>query len=123
MRFILIIIIFSSFFSCIKSDNATIDDFKTGSYKSVLDDKESTSIAFRDDSIQVETYEGVKDTFHIKWLDQFEYVLVKKYPKTLLDSTPFHVKITSIKDTSYTFSAYYKGSKFKQKGTSYKLDN
>lgn len=123
MRIILFISIFLSFFSCIESSKATIEDFKTGSFKSILEDKESVSLAFRNDSIQIETYEGTKDTFDIKWLDQFEYLLVKKNPKTLLDSTPFHVKITSIKDNSYTFSAYYKGSKFKQKGTVFKLDN
>lgn len=100
-----------------------MDDFKRGRFKSILEDKETVSFATRNDSIQIEDFNGLKDTFNIKWLDQFEYVLIKRVPKTLLDSTPFHVKITSVKEDSYSFKAYYKGSNFKQKGTAYKLEN
>jgi len=99
-----------------------MDDFKQGKFKTVLDDKETESFATRNDSIQIEDFNGVKDTFNIKWLDQFEYVLTKRAPKTMLDSTPFYVKITSVKQDSYSFNAYYKGSNFKQKGTAYKLE-
>ena len=99
-----------------------MDDFKQGKFKTVLDDKETVSFATRNDSVQIEDFNGVKDTFNIKWLDQFEYVLTKRAPKTMLDSTPFYVKITSVKQDSYSFNAYYKGSNFKQKGTAYKLE-
>ena len=99
------------------------DNFKTGMFKTVLEDKETSSIAYRNDSIQIETYENKKDTFNIQWIDNFEYVLTKKSPKTLLDSTPFHVKITAIKKDAYHFKAYYKGSNFKQKGKAFKLDD
>lgn len=99
-----------------------MDDFKQGKFKTVLDDSETISFATRNDSIQIEDFNGQKDTFNIQWIDQFEYILTKRVPKTLLDSTPFHVKLTSVKQGSYSFSAYYKGSKFKQKGTAFKLD-
>ena len=121
-RILLIIIILTYFMSCIKSSKVNVDDFKRGSFKTVLDDRETVSLAYRNDSVQIESYNEVKDTFYITWLDQFEYVLLKKNPKTLLDSTPFHVKITSIKNDSYTFRAHYKGSNFKQKGTAFKLE-
>ncbi len=122
IRISLIIIILTFFLSCIESSKVNVDDFKKGSFKTVLDDRETVSMAYRNDSVQIESYEEVKDTFYITWLDQFEYVLLKKHPKTLLDSTPFHVKITSIKKDSYTFRAHYKGSNFKQKGTAFKLE-
>lgn len=99
-----------------------MDDFKQGKFKTVLDDKETVSFAMRNDSIQIEDFNGIKDTFNIQWLDQFEYVLTKRTPKTMLDSTPFYVKITSVKQDSYSFNAYYKGSNFKQKGKAYKLE-
>lgn len=98
-----------------------MDDFKKGKYKTVLDDNEVVSFATRNDSIQIEEFNGIKDTFDIEWLDQFEYVLMKKTPKTLLDSTPFYVKIISVKENSYEFQANYKGSNFKQKGTATKV--
>ena len=122
MRYSLLILIFCFFISCDQGKRLRVDDLKSGRYKTVLEDEQTESYATRNDSIQIEEYQGSVDTFDIKWIDQFEYVLTKSRPKTLLDSTPFHVKITSIKKNGYEFSAYYKGSKFKQKGTAYKLD-
>ena len=122
MRYFAIIMILFTTASCLKNKNAHVDDLKNGSFKTTLEDKETISYATRNNSIQIEDFNGIKDTFNIKWIDQFEYVLVKKNPKTMLDSTPFHVKITGIKNNTYTFNAYYKGSNFKQKGTAVKLD-
>ena len=122
MRYFLIIILLFTIQSCIQKNKLHVNDLKQGSFKTTLEDDEIISFATRNDSIQIEDFNGVKDTFRIRWIDQFEYILVKKNPKTMLDSTPFHVKITGVKDNSYTFSAYYKGSKFKQKGTAIKLE-
>lgn len=122
MRYFLIFILLSFSISCINKNKVHVNDFKKGSFKTTLEDDDIVSYATRNDSIQIEDFNGVKDTFKIKWLDQFEYILVKKNPKTMLDSTPFHVKITGIKKNTYSFSAYYKGSNFKQKGTAIKLD-
>jgi len=106
----------------LENSKGNVDDFKQGSFKTVLEDGENISFAIRKDSLQIETFKQLKDTFYINWIDQFEYTLLKKNPKTQLDSTPFHVKITSVKKDSYTFKAYYKGSNFKQKGTAFKLE-
>ena len=122
MRTLLIIMVLCFCSSCIENKRGNIDDFKNGSFKTVLEDGKHISFDIRKDSLQIESFEQVNDTFKINWIDQFEYVLLKKNPKTLLDSTPFYVKITSIKKNSYTFKAYYKGSNFKQKGTAFKLD-
>ena len=122
MRPLLIVVTALCLISCTREKPAKVGDFHKGSFKTVLDDTEIVSTAWRNDSVQVETYAGKTDTFAIKWVDPFEYVLVKTKPRTLLDSTPFHVKITSIKRDRYTFRAYYRGSNFKQTGTAYKLD-
>ncbi len=110
------------FTSCQDQSKPSPNSFKVGSFKTVLQDDAGTSFATRNDSVQIETYNEQKDTFHITWLSNFEYVLLKKHPKTMLDSTPFHVKITALKKDSYEFNAYYKGSNFKQKGTAFKLE-
>ena len=122
MRYFAIIILLFAAASCLSNSNIHVDELKNGSFETTLEDKETISYATRNDSLQIEDFNGIKDTFKIKWIDQFEYVLVKKNPKTMLDSTPFHVKITGIKNKTYTFNAYYKGSNFKQKGTAVKLD-
>ena len=122
MRYILALIFVLTLFSCLKNSSGSVEDFRTGTFKTVLEDNESVSMAMRNDSLQIETYEQVKDTFFITWLDPFEYVLRKKNPKTLLDSTDFHVKIIGISGDSYDFKAYYSGSNFQQKGTAYKIE-
>ena len=87
-----------------------------------MEDNDITSFAERNDSIQIETYENKKDTFTIQWINNFEYILLKKNPKSKLDSTPFHVKITAVRKNSYDFRAFYKGSNFKQKGKAIKIN-
>ena len=109
-------------FSCQNKVQTNIDSFKTGKFRTVLNDRNITSFAIRNDSLQIETFDNKKDTFYINWKNDFEYILTKKNPKTLLDSTPFNVKINGIKSNSYTFKAYYKGSTFKQEGTAYKIE-
>jgi len=107
--------------SCQEQSKTNPNKFKSGKFKTILDDTNFTSFAIRNDSVQIETYNQQKDTFTIEWTNNFEYILYKKNPKSLLDSTPFYVKITALKKDSYSFSAYYKGSNFKQKGTAFKL--
>lgn len=106
---------------CISCAQGNINQFKTGTFETYLDDSDATSTAYRDDSIQIEMYNQVRDTFAIKWISNFEYHLVKVNPNTQLDSTPFIVKITGIKDNSYSFTAHYKESNFKQKGNATKI--
>jgi hypothetical protein len=98
-----------------------INSLKQGTFKTILDDSELSSTAVRNDSIQIESFNKKLDTFKIFWKNDFEYVLTKTNPKTLLDSTPFQVKIIEVKQNSYSFIASYKGSNFKQKGTAVKL--
>lgn len=116
---LLILLLFSS---CLTNSKLDVRSFRTGSYKTVLEDENIVSVAERNDSLQIEEYQGKKDTFYIEWIDNFEYVLRKKHPKNKLDSTDFHVKITAVKEKSYEFRAYYRGSNFKQKGEAFKLE-
>lgn len=108
--------------SCIPETKTDLKSFKIGKFKTILDDNDVVSHAIRNDTLQIETYNGKRDTFYIEWISNFEYVLLKKNPKTKLDSTAFHVKLTALKENSYNFSAYYKGSKFKQKGKAIKME-
>jgi len=115
----LVVLLFLITISC-KENTGDINQFKTGTFKTFLEDKNVTSVAIRNDSMQIEIYDNKKDSFAIEWKSNFEYILLKINPKTELDKTPFHVKITGFKNNSYTFKANYKGSKFKQKGRAVK---
>ncbi len=118
MKYLVLILILIAI-SC-KKNTGDINQFKTGTFITFLDDTDITSVAVRNDSIQIETYNNHIDSFAIEWKSNFEYVLTKINPETALDSTPFHIKITGFKNNSYTFKANYKGSKFKQKGKAVK---
>lgn len=122
MRFATALFLIFILSSCLKNTATSVDQFRVGTFRTVLEDNELVSVAVRNDSLQIENFNNKKDTFTIEWLDSFEYVLRKKNPKSLLDSTDFHVKIVSISGDSYEFRAYYSGSKFQQKGTAYKIE-
>lgn len=117
-----LLILFLLLSSCNQPRESAPNNFKIGKYKTILEDGNITSFAERNDSIQVETFDNKKDTFRINWINNFEYVLLKKNPKSKLDSTPFHVKLTAVRKNSYNFKAYYKGSNFRQKGKAIKID-
>ncbi len=122
MKYVTLIILFIIISSCQQKTQTNVNSFKKGKFKTILEDSKTVSFATRNDSLQFETFNNKVDTFKINWINSFEYVLVKNNPKILLDSTPFYVKITSIKGNSYDFTAHYKGSNFKQKGTAFKLE-
>lgn len=110
-------------FSCKHENTLTPTELKKGTFQTTLDGKTVSSVATRNDSIQIETYNNKKDTFYIHWKSDFEYILKQKHPKTSLDSVEFVVKITGIHGKSYTFNAHYKGNKYIQKGTATKIKN
>jgi thiol:disulfide interchange protein len=97
--------------------------FKEGKFKTYLESKTDSSYFYRTEKFQVETYQQKTDTFHITWKNKFEFHLKKQHPKTRLDSTKFIVKITKIKNNSYEFLGYYFGSNFKQKGSTFRLED
>ena len=121
MKYYILIIIFFILFSCDNHKALTVTDLKTGTFKTLLDGQETESIAVRDELFQFETYNGKEEVFKIYWKSNFEYILTKENPKNVLDSTDFVVKITGIHKKHYTFKAYYKGSKFTQKGKALKI--
>jgi hypothetical protein len=109
--------------SCKSDKNVSIQDLKTGTFETFLDDSDATSTATRNKFLQIETYNSQKDTFEIEWKSNFEYILTRVHPISKLDSTRFFVKITGIKGNSYTFKANYEGSNFKQTGTVTKISD
>jgi len=123
MRIFYILLSLFFLFSCKNEKTLTPNEIKTGTFKTVLDKTDTSSIAVRNDSIQVETYNNKKDTFYINWKSDFEYILKQKHPKNSLDSIEFVVKITGIHGQSYSFKAHYKGNKYTQKGTATKIKN
>jgi hypothetical protein len=104
-------------------------DFKNGSFKYnyVIAGEERSATFVRNDSIEIDYYEGKIDTINVRWINACEYVARSKNPKSLAEKKAFHFKILNTTKNSYTFE-YTPVVKSKKddyttyKGTAYKTD-
>ena len=98
-------------------------DFKTGKFTSEteIEGKKYTSTFERNDSIQIENYNAVIDTFSIRWLNECEYILENVKPKNRAEKKAVHVKILNTKDLKYNFEYSFVGDAKKQFGSVTKL--
>ena len=98
-------------------------DFKTGKFKFEyeIDGVKKTTVFERNDSIEIETFEGKTDTATIRWVNDCEYVLQKKHPKNKAEEKAISMKILTTSKNSYTFEFGMVGADSKQKGTVVKI--
>jgi len=94
-------------------------DFKTGKFTSetTVEGKKFTSTFERNDSIQIENYNSVIDTFSIRWINDCEYILENVSPKNKEEKKAVHVKILNTKDLKYNFEYSFVGDAKKQFGS------
>jgi hypothetical protein len=93
--------------------------FKTGTFTSEteIEGKKYTSSFVRNDSIQIETYEGKVDTFKVRWTNDCEYIIQNIHPKNREDKKPVQMKIITTSANFYTFEYSFVGDSKKQRGT------
>ena len=98
-------------------------DFKTGKFKFEyeVDGVKKTAIFERNDSIEIETFEGKTDTASIRWVNDCEYVLLKLHPKNMAEEKAIGMKILTTSKNSYTFEFGMIGVDEKQRGTVTKI--
>ena len=108
--------------SCYNQER-TCKDFKTGKFTSetTVEGKKFTSSFERNDSIQIENYNQVIDTFSIRWINECEYILENIKPKNRAEKKAVHVKILNTKDLKYNFEYSFVKNKKKQFGSVTKL--
>lgn len=99
-------------------------DFKTGKFTSEteIEGKKYTSTFERNDSIQIETYEGKIDTFKVRWTNDCEYIMQNTHPKNREEKKAVQMKILTTNANSYTFEYSFVGDSKKQRGTVTKLN-
>ena len=100
------------------------NDFKTGKFTSEteIEGKKYTSTFERNDSIQIESYEGKIDTFKVRWTNDCEYIIQNTNPKNREEKKPVQMKILTTKADSYTFEYSFVGDSKKQRGIVTKLN-
>ncbi|MFV8332575.1 DNA topoisomerase IV [Flavobacterium sp. XS1P32] len=98
-------------------------DFKTGKFKFdyEVEGVKKTTLFERNDSIEIETFEGKTDTASIRWVNDCEYVLLKLHPKNRAEEKAIGMKILTTTKNSYTFEFGMVGSDAKQRGTVTKI--
>jgi hypothetical protein len=100
-------------------------DFKTGKFKFEyeVDGVKKIALFERNDSIEIETFEGKTDTASIRWVNDCEYVLLKLHPKNMAEEKAIGMKILTTTKNSYTFEFGMVGVDEKQRGTVTKISD
>jgi hypothetical protein len=122
MKKIFILPLFLSLISCYNVEH-NCKDFKTGKFQfdHKVDGVKKTTVFERNDSIEIETFEGKTDTARIRWVNDCEYVLQKIHPKNSAERKSITMKILTTSKNSYTFEFGIIGSDTKQRGTVFKI--
>ena len=98
-------------------------DFKTGTFEfEALSGTEvfKTTI-IRNDSIEVDYFQGKTDSSSIRWINDCEYVLKKINPKNQAETKAIHIKILTTDKDSYTFEFSEVGKTKTSKATAKKV--
>lgn len=98
-------------------------DFKNGkfSFTAEIDGEEHTTTFVRNDSVELDYFQGKVDTSSIRWLNDCEYIVKKLHPKNMAEEKSIHMKILSTSKNSYTFEYKVVGSTKKSTGTALKI--
>ncbi len=118
MKKTIVLLLLLPLLSCYNTQH-NCKDFKTGKFKfeCIVDGVEKTTVFERNDSIEIETFEGKTDTSKIRWVNDCEYVLQKIHPKNSVEKKAITMKILTTTKNSYTFEFGIVGSDAKQRGT------
>lgn len=119
--FLLLLILFTSCYN----QKRNCKDFKNGKFKSEIevDGKKIFSTFERNDSIQIETFKGVTDSYDVRWTNDCEYVIKNSKPKNRAEKKAVQVKILTTSKKSYTFEYNFVGETIKQKGIAYLIND
>jgi hypothetical protein len=104
MRYFYYLICFLLCCSCYNVERSC-EDFKTGTFtfQQLVGTELVSSTFVRNDSIAIETYKGVTDTFSVRWINNCEYIMRKLNPKNSYDQQAVHFKILSTTENTYLF--------------------
>ncbi|MFC7772593.1 DNA topoisomerase IV [Flavobacterium sp. GCM10027622] len=108
--------------SCYQQER-NCSDFKTGKFEFTqeIEGKKMTSVFERNDSIQIETFNGKTDTASVRWINDCEYILEKLHPKNRQEKKSINIKILTTNKNQYLFEYSFVGEAKKQKGTVTKI--
>ncbi len=123
MRFSILLLSLLFLNSCYESER-NCSDFKTGTFEfEALSGTEvyKTTIT-RNDSIEIDFFQGKSDTSSIRWINDCEYVLEKIHPKNQAEKKAIIIKILTTDKNKYTFEFSEVGKTKTSKATASKIN-
>lgn len=117
-KIILLLLLLSLASSCF-SPERNCADFRTGTFEfeTFLDGSVQKSHFVRNDSIEIDYFQGKSDTSSIRWINDCEYIVKNLAPKNRAEEKPLYIKILTTKGNTYTFEYGIVGDNNKQRGT------
>lgn len=118
MRFIFIFTSFFLFIGCYESERKCVD-FKTGTFEfeALVGTELFTTTIVRNDTLEVDYYQGKADSSSIRWINDCEYIITKINPKNQAEKKAIQIKILSTSNDEYTFEFREVGKVNSSKGT------
>ena len=102
---------------CLPFHNGTFE------FKTIVNTSLETSRFIRNDTLEIEFYQGKVDSASIRWVNDCECILTKIHPKTNQDKRPIRMRILTTKKDSYLFEYSLVGDlKNTQRGEITKVD-
>jgi|TARA_R100000479_G_scaffold70100_3_gene33849 hypothetical protein len=122
MRLLTSILLLFTLISCYQPER-DCKKFKTGTFefKALVGTQLETTTFKRNDSIEIDYYQGKADTSSIRWINDCEYIVQKINPKNRAEEKAIHMKILTTDNNEYTFEYNIVGQTNKQKGTAVKV--
>lgn len=98
--------------------------FKTGTFQfeTLLNGNLVATTFVRNDTLEVDYYEGKADSSSVRWINDCEYIVKKINPKSMSEEKAIHMKILTTEGDFYTFEYSLVGESNKQRGTAQKTD-
>ena len=99
-------------------------DFRTGTFEfeAFLEGKLQKTVFTRNDSIEIDRFQGKSDTSSVRWLNDCEYILTNLNPDSRAEEKPLHIKILTTEGNTYTFEYGLVGETKKERGTAVKVE-
>lgn len=112
------------FTSCYNAER-NCEDFHNGTFEfqSYINGEMVSSKFIRNDSIEIEEFQGNVDTSSVRWINDCEYILKNLHPDGMAEEKAIHMKILTTKGNTYTFEYGQVGDPQKSRGTVTKISD
>lgn len=100
-------------------------NFQTGTFEfeTFIDGELLRTTFVRNDSIEIDHFQGKSDVSSIRWINDCEYVVRKLNPKNIDERKAIHMKILHTTKDTYTFEYNLVGQKKKERGVVRKISD